>query len=271
MIMITVFGHKGFIGSQIVKELEKRNLEYFLPERDENVEGKDLGKVIYCIGLTADAKRRPFETINAHINKLSEIIRLCKFEDITYASSARVYVHGLGLASEAGLVSVDVSDPFELFNLTKLTAESLLLNTVSNFKSVRYSNVYGTDLTSENFLTSILTEAIKTDSVTLYTTPDSSKDYISVNDAAKLTVDISLSERNGIYNVASGINRTNKEITDKISGVLKCRIVYAEKAKRIVFPTIDIFLIKEEFKFKPSTHLIDDIDILIDVFHKGIK
>jgi nucleoside-diphosphate-sugar epimerase len=269
--MITIFGHKGFIGSQIVKEAERRKLDYFLPARDENVRGKDLGKIIYCIGLTADAKKKPFETINAHINKLSEIIQLCHFEDITYASSTRVYVHGSGLASESEPVSVDVSDPFELFNLTKLTAEALLVNTVANFKSVRYSNVYGTDINSENFLTTIITEALDKGSVILQTTADSAKDYISVYDAARITVDISLRGKQKIYNVASGINTTNGEIMNKIKEVLNCEIYYANNARQIIFPAINIQRIKEEFEFQPSTFLAEDIGILITAYRRELK
>ncbi|XZF13819.1 NAD-dependent epimerase/dehydratase family protein [Chitinophagaceae bacterium MMS25-I14] len=269
--MITVLGHAGFIGSQIVQELQQRNLEYFLPGRDEDLKGKNLGKVIFCIGLTADAKKKPFDTIEAHINKLSEIIRYSQFDDITYASSARVYVHGTGLASETGNIAVDVADPFELFNLTKLTAESLLRNTVPHFKSVRYANVYGLDIHSENFLTSIISEAIARGTVTLHTTPDSAKDYISLRDAASLTVDIALRGTQQIYNVASGINTTNKQITDRIAQVLNCEIVYSDQAKQIIFPPIDTAFIRREFNFRPSNPVSEDIDLLIAAFKKELS
>lgn len=269
--MITVLGHKGFIGSEIVRQLIQRGTEVYLPERDEDLSDKDLGKVIYCIGLTADAKKKPFETIDAHINKLSQIIRYSKFEDITYASSTRVYVHNQGKVSENSLINVDVSDPFELFNLTKLTAESLLVNTTDHFKIVRYSNVYGNDLESENFLTSVIKEAIIKGSVVLHTTPDSGKDYISVYDAANLTIQISLSGKKRIYNIAAGKNIINQAITDQISKTLNCKVVYSETAKHILFPEIDNTSIKEEFGFKPSTILMEDIDLLINTFRKELS
>lgn len=119
--MISVFGHKGFIGSAVVRELRRRELDIYLPERDEEVTGKSYGKIIYCIGLTADAKKKPFDTIQAHITKLSDIIQHAVFEEIVYASSTRVYVHGVGELSESDLIPVNTEDPFELFNLTKLT------------------------------------------------------------------------------------------------------------------------------------------------------
>jgi len=33
----------------------------------------DPGHVIYCIGLTADFRQKPFETIEAHVSKLAEV------------------------------------------------------------------------------------------------------------------------------------------------------------------------------------------------------
>ncbi len=184
--------------------LQNNNIDdIFVPERDEDLKDKYLGKVIYCIGLTADAKRKPFDTIDAHINKLIEIVRFSRFDSITYSSSTRIYIHSLSSEiAEIDPILLDISDPFELFNLTKLTAESLLYNTIPNFKIVRYSNVYGMDFESENFLTSIISDAITKGAVTLYTTIDSEKDYISVEDAAKLTVEIALEGKEKIYNVA---------------------------------------------------------------------
>lgn len=264
--MISVFGHKGFIGSQVVRELENRQIPYYLPERDEDVSGRSYGKLIYCIGLTADAKKKPFETIQAHINKLSDIIRNAMFDEIVYASSTRVYVHGEGDISESDLIPVNTEDPFELFNLTKLTGESLLVNTVPDSKIIRYSNVYGVDKESDNFLTSVIRDALNTGHINLQTTPDSAKDYISVFDAAKLTVDITLSGKQKIYNVASGFNVSNESILEKVKEITGCTITYSPDAKRILFPRIINDRVKGEFGFIPSSDLLDDIELIIKSF-----
>lgn len=269
--MITVLGHKGFIGSEVVRQLALRKIPVQLPERDEDLTGRDLGNLIYCIGLTADAKRLPFETLAAHLHKLEQIIRHSSFEKITYASSARIYVHGENPVSEKELVRVDVSDPFELFNLSKLTAESLLFNTVEKFHSVRYSNVYGLDTASENFLSSIIGDALQNGKVTLRTTPESAKDYISVSDAARMTIEIALRGVEKIYNVASGFNTTNDEILGALQAALGCRISYTQDAKKYIFPPIDISRIRSEFGFKPGTRLMDDFNLLINEFRKTIS
>ena len=51
MSLYTVFGGRGFIGSEIVKQLNELGHNVFVPERgDESIYHKDLGTIIYCAG-----------------------------------------------------------------------------------------------------------------------------------------------------------------------------------------------------------------------------
>jgi len=61
------------------------------PTRDESLDGRDLGHIIYCIGITADFRRRPHDTITAHVTKLQEVLTRTSFESLVYLSSTRVY------------------------------------------------------------------------------------------------------------------------------------------------------------------------------------
>lgn len=110
------------------------------------------------------------------------------------------------------------------------------MNTVPDAKIIRYSNVYGVDKESDNFLTSIIRDALTKGHITLFTTPDSAKDYISVADAASLTVDIALSGKERIYNVATGINISNEVILKRVSEITGCTLSYSPDAKKIEFP-----------------------------------
>ncbi|MES2850099.1 MAG: hypothetical protein V4685_13660, partial [Bacteroidota bacterium] len=91
--MITVLGASGFIGSSIMKKLKEQNTQYFAPERNEVITNRDLGDVIYCIGLTADFRTKPFETVDAHVCKLKQVLNECTFNSLTYLSSSRVYIN----------------------------------------------------------------------------------------------------------------------------------------------------------------------------------
>lgn len=71
----TILGSSGFIGSELINLLKKNSIEFITPSRDY-VFSKDinLGHAIYCIGLTADFRKKPMETIKAHVCKLIECL-----------------------------------------------------------------------------------------------------------------------------------------------------------------------------------------------------
>lgn len=264
--MITVLGATGFVGSHLIAQLIENSIDYYAPNRDEVLEQKFLGDIIYCIGLTADAKYKPHETIIAHITKLQEIIKHSKFNSITYCSSARVYINNIS-TEESGFVNTNVHDMFELFNLTKLTAESLLKNTVKNYKIVRLSNVFGNDFGSDNFITSIVKDALRDKKIVLRTTPSSSKDYISITDTVNMLLNIAMkTDSRGIYNIAYGRNITNKQILDKISEITGAHIEFANNASNIIFPEVNIERITKEFNFSPTSSIIDFLPEFIERF-----
>ena len=82
-----------------------------------------------------------------------------------------------------------------------------------------------------------------------------------------LILQISFSpESKGIYNIASGINISNKEILDKLSFLTGAKIVYSEFAEKIIFPKININRIRKEFSFKPTGNVIDLLPGIIENF-----
>src|SRR5258705_4853720 len=251
--MITVLGASGFVGSAMIDELKRRKLNYYAPSRDEQLTGRSLGDVIYCIGLTADFRKRPFDTIEAHVCKLKHVLQECDFTSLTYLSSARIYVHNTGVVNEESPVAIHITDPFDLYNSSKLTGELLAMNCGrENIKIARLSNVYGNDFTSDNFITSIIKDAVQNGRIVLRTTPDSAKDYISLKDVVSLLLKISLEGKSVVYNVASGINTSNADILNVIQQETGCIIEYSPLAKNIIFPPIQINKLKNEFGFVPS-------------------
>ena len=91
MSLITVLGATGFIGRNLVKKLNEDGKTIYIPGRNEIIKDKFLGDVIYAIGLTADFRERPYDTIIAHVCKLIEIMQNNTFKSLTYLSSTRVY------------------------------------------------------------------------------------------------------------------------------------------------------------------------------------
>jgi len=253
MKKITVLGAAGFIGSNLTEYLESCEYECVTPERDSSFRG-NLGDVIYCIGVTADFRKRPWDTVEAHVCKLLELLRTNNFESLLYLSSTRVYSN-MPLnddAKESSVISIDMLDPSNIFNLSKLMGErACLTHRNPKVRVARVSNVYGGDYYSENFLPSLIRDALNKGSITLHTALDSEKDYIAIGDVVKLLKDIAIQGKKRIYNIASGKNISHEDITKLIRCETGSTIEVIRNAPRTGFPKISIEQIKGEFSFVP--------------------
>ena len=87
----TVLGATGFIGSHVAALARSLGHEVVCPGRDDNLDGQHLGHAIYSIGITADFRRRPHDTVTAHVTKLQEVLTRTSFDSLVYLSSTRVY------------------------------------------------------------------------------------------------------------------------------------------------------------------------------------
>ncbi len=257
MTRFTVLGSTGFIGSRLVQALHDTKHEAVTPARSDVLNGCDLGHVLYCIGLTADFRERPLDAIEAHVSKLAEVVRGCKFESLLYLSSCRVYKGLVGPVREEADLRVDPSDPDDFYNATKILGEAVTLGGPPTARVVRLSNVYGPERGSPNFLGSILRTAVERGRIELQTALDSEKDYVRVDSVAGLLPEIALRGRHRIYNVASGVNVPTSRLVERIRASIAVRVDVAPQAPRTTFPVIDTSRVRAEFAFHPSDVLAD--------------
>lgn len=250
MARFSIFGASGFIGSHLTANLKRAGHDVTPISRDDLPSaGQSLGYAIYCIGLTADFRRRLADTVRAHVCMLADILASYSFDSFLYLSSARIYAGVQETREEAALlVRPELSD--HIYNLSKLTGEALCLaRPEPSVRVARISNVIGPGDTSINFLPSILAEAQRTGTVSLHTSPRSSKDYIDVDDVCAVLERIALHGKHRIYNVASGINTTNEAITNLIASGMGVNATFIADSPTIIFPQIDISRIRSEFAF----------------------
>lgn len=242
----TVLGARGFIGSHVAALAKSLGHEVYAPERGEDLRGLDLGHVVYAIGVTADFRSRPYDTVNAHVTRLQEILTESGFESLVYLSSTRVYQRcGLiedlassGQVDETCAIPVISDDPGDLYNLTKLLGESVALLSWPKTKIVRLSNVLGPDFTSVNFVISVVRDSLKHGRVVLRSSLSSAKDYVSVNDVARAVLQLCTQGSRKIYNVASGVNTTHESIVRLVKELTHAEIIVEDGSPEIVFPRI---------------------------------
>ncbi len=271
--MFTVLGSSGFIGGELLRHLQVRGHECRAPARHELDQllaaGPDLGHVIYCIGLTADFRERPIETVEAHVGLLAKFLAKSRFQSFLYLSSTRVYQRAKSGREEEGLL-LHPQEPSDLYNLSKLTGEGLCLSMPwPTIRVVRLSNVYGRDLMSENFLTSVIRSAVKDGRVALRSSRASAKDYVGVEDVVCLLEKIALTGLHRLYNLASGQSVTNGEILDRLTALTGCSLAYEDAAPTITFPEVSVARISEEFGFRPL-RLLDCLSDLVDHYREGL-
>ncbi|QBK06329.1 NAD-dependent epimerase/dehydratase family protein [Hylemonella gracilis] len=222
---------------------------------DASLYQRPLGHVIYAIGLTADFRQRPYDTVQAHVSLLAEVLQRTDFESLLYLSSTRVYGRASHGREDAPLPML-AQDPSDLYNLSKLMGESLCLHGGrSGVRVVRLSNVVGgDDEDSANFVPSLLREA-RAGRIVLQTALDSAKDYIHIDDVAELLPRIAAQGRERLYNVASGVQTLHKQWVQQLTMQTGCAVEVMPNAPTTHFAPIDTQRIRTEFGYRPRSAL----------------
>lgn len=252
----TVYGASGFIGASLIRYLKSMGHEVDTVSRQNLHERRnDLGHCVYAIGLTSDFRTRPFDTIEAHVSLLNQILRDAKFQSFLYLSSTRVYAKS-GRGDEDACLPVSSTDPSDLYNISKLAGEAICLSSgLDAVRVARLSNVIGLhEVEADTFVGDLCREA-RRGHIQLKTDPASSKDYVWIQDVVEVLTRIAVEGRHAVYNVASGVNLPHQAWLDAISAISGCTVAVDEEAPRVTFPLISVKRIVGEFGTKPSSVL----------------
>jgi nucleoside-diphosphate-sugar epimerase len=249
---ITVLGAGGFIGSHLVRHLRAAGIACDAPTRDDRTWlGRPLGHVVYAIGLTADFRARPLDTVEAHVCLLRELLARGQFASLTYLSSTRVY-SGAARTDEAAPLVVDPNVPGDLYNLSKLLGESLCLHGGHpRTRVARLSNIVGLRPDPDIFIDQLLDEGRRTGQVHLRTALSSTKDYLWIDDAVQLLARMAVSEHTGIFNVASGEGVANAQIVEALRERMGYSVSVVPDAPAWDFTAIDTRKTYRTFSFTP--------------------
>lgn len=261
---VTILGGRGFIGQALRARFVESGHDVAVPGRDANLaNGENLGHVIYAIGLTADFRTRPFETIEAHVAVLSRILAGTAFDSWTYLSSTRVYAGlGDGPVDEQATLRV-FPDADGLYNLSKLSGEALCLaQQRPEIRVARLSNVFGQGMGKDSFLGSLLDDHAYGRPMTIGEAAQSSKDYVAIEDVCQMVEQIAIRGRARLYNVAGGVPVTHAAIAHELGKLTSQSVTFACGGQCRSFPAIDITRIVNEFDFRPRP-LIQNLSRLV--------
>jgi nucleoside-diphosphate-sugar epimerase len=251
---ITVLGARGLVGSQLTQTLINQGKVVWCPGRAEEAElfKRPLGTVYYCIGLTADYRERPFDTVEAHVALLARILERADFERLIYLSSTRLY-DSLGAVhcAENAVFKLSSADSRHLYDFSKGLGENLCL-TVSGgrAKVARLACVLGNHMDDDGFIPSLLKQTKGESTLQVQSSPYFARDYIGLDDVVHLLIQIAEIGQHSVYNVASGNNVSNKQLFELVEKLTGCAVSGTSQA-RSDSPVIDTQRIKDEFGFVP--------------------
>jgi nucleoside-diphosphate-sugar epimerase len=249
----------------MVSYLKNRGFEIETPHRGTtDLRGRHLGHVIYAIGLTGNWRTCPQAAIEAHVNVLQRLMEDADFESWLYLSSTRIYGTWAGDSPAVEDAVLRVRPDFDaLFDLSKLLGESVCMgNDRATIRVARLSNVYGPRQSVHTFLGSIIDDLLRHGKVIIGESPDSSKDYVSVDDVVEMLASISTQGRRRLYNVASGHAVTHQTLANIIR---RCgyEVEFCANGPRRAFPTIDTARLFAEFGGNPRS-ILEDLPLLIE-------
>lgn len=252
----TVFGAGGFVGGRIAARLRAQGAVVWTPDRADVAAGRDagrdLGDVIYAIGLTGDFRSRFAETVEAHAGLLARMLDRSRWRSWLFLSSTRLYGGCAGdrpCAEDDPLPVRPSADA--VYDLSKLLGEALCLGRPEpTCRVARLSNVFGPGLGPAAFLGALAREAEAAGEggrVTLREDPSSAKDYMPLDAAAALLVAIALDGRERLYNVASGVSVAHAAVARLLTEVRGVAVDFAPGAPLRRFPPIDPRRAQTEF------------------------
>lgn len=213
----TVIGAGGFIGGRLAQALRDRGEAVYAPARGEaDLFDRDLGRVFYCAGLTGDFAVRPFDTVEAHVTLLAQVLAKARFERLIYLSSTRLY-DSLGAAGgrEDDILAFDPAAPRNVYDLSKALGENLTLARSEGRGAVaRLSNVFDLADGASGFLPELLQKARRSRLITLDSVPGAVRDYIHADDVIAALLAMGEGDVSGVVNVASGQNVSNADLAE---------------------------------------------------------
>lgn len=272
MTLATVIGAGGFIGRRLAAHLREHGWDCRAPDRgSKDFMLRPLGTVFYCAGLTADFARRPHDTVRAHVELLNDVLEHGAFDSLVYLSSTRLYDGRLGsdgaVVDEDTPLALDPAQPRHLFDLSKALGESLCRqDSFGRARIARIACVYsgGAD-DVDGFLGTLLARLRAPDRgpvLEVDSSADAARDYVHVDDVVEALVAIASRGTRPLYNVAGGVNVSNRELFSRLGALAGCELRARRDGPMPAAGRVSIERMKSELGWQPRA-LLDELPALL--------
>ena len=218
---VVVIGSKGFVGSSICEILQKNNITFLeISRNDVNFDKDDaLAKLSNLINeedfIIIAAAQAPVKNnkmlldnismMNIIINSISEK----SVKRVVYISSDAVYSDSKSHLNENSAV-----EPQSLHGIMHLTRE-IMLKQINNIQLsiIRPTLIYGNKDPHNGYgPNQFFRLAQSNKNIILFGKGEELRDHVSIDDVAQLTVDLTLSNFEGVLNIASGKVKSFREV-----------------------------------------------------------
>jgi len=239
---VVVMGAKGFVGNAIVENLQQHQCKVLALSRDEiNLLEKDAEQKLLD-SLTAEdvvvmvSAIAPCKNNNSLIDNLNMVKILCNIiskvslRQVIYISSDAVYADTSDIISEATAAS-----PTTLHGMMHLSRELMLKNACQDtpLTILRPSLLYGINDPHNGYGPNRFSRLIRDNKeVTLFGKGEEKRDHVFIDDLSEIVRLILLHKSQGLLNVATGNAYSFKEITEKLSSIMKQKIIIKETARQ---------------------------------------
>lgn len=303
---ICITGSAGFLGHRLAETLScKKDMNVFVLGRNLNLQKKRLSNVDY---IEYDLNTLPNEKVKkkivekmdhidclihlaAYIPKSGDILEddmkksiqtnilgtMNLIECVGNITKKMIFASTLEVYGRPTLLPITENHPTEpltFYGASKLSTEQYLniYSSHTNLKTtiLRFTSIYGPEEIYERAIPNFIRSVTKNENIEIYGNGNDIRDYLYIDDAVKAIILAVEKDCNGVFNIASGITYTKKDVAEKIiqlSGK-DLRLIFTRHGHKSMNISFDISKAKNVLSFSPDTDLKEGLLKEIEWYQK---
>ncbi len=271
---------KGYLAVNIAEYLEKIFsdviIEFITRDNIDVLKSNQYDYLINAAGVSGDYRTKLIETVESNIDLNIYILKYAQIKfSYIFLSSSRIYGFSENendIFNENSFSSYNNLKMDYIYDGSKKLSESILYNFSKNCKYnigiLRLSNVYGRfDVLDDTTLIKKIVRYKKDGIKELYVNEnlDSTKDYIYIDDAVEMIVQVMLSlKKTDVYNIAFGKSYSLRDISSNLNINI---IGNCEKICK--FSNVSIEKVVNTFELKPKYDFKDGLNKIFQELNNG--